>query len=54
MAIEKLGINAKDIMDKSNPLYQDAIKGRDPDWIFYKKTDVQLIDYAAKLWFKNK
>jgi arsenate reductase (glutaredoxin) len=31
MALEKLGINPKDIMDKSNPLYQETIKGRDPD-----------------------
>ena len=31
MALEKLGIHPKDIMDKSNPLYQEAIKGRDPD-----------------------
>jgi arsenate reductase len=31
LAVEKLGVNAKDIMDKSNDLYQESIKGRDPD-----------------------
>ena len=31
LAVENLGINAKDIMDKSNVLYQESIKGTDPD-----------------------
>lgn len=31
MAVEKLGVKAKDIMDKSNPLYQQNIRGMDPD-----------------------
>lgn len=31
LAVDKLGVNAKDIMDKSNNLYQESIKGRDPD-----------------------
>ncbi len=31
LAVEKLGINAKDIMDKSNDIYQESLKGRDPD-----------------------
>jgi len=31
LAIEKLGVNAKDIMDKSNDSYQESIKGMDPD-----------------------
>jgi len=31
MALEKLSIHPKDIMDKSNPHYQEVIKGRDPD-----------------------
>jgi|TARA_B100000795_G_scaffold269971_1_gene261494 arsenate reductase len=31
LAVEKLNIKAKDIMDKSSPYYQENIKGRDPD-----------------------
>jgi arsenate reductase len=29
--VGKLNLKAKDIMDKSNPYYQENIKGRDPD-----------------------
>lgn len=31
LAVGKLNLKAKDIMDKSNPYYQENIKGRDPD-----------------------
>lgn len=31
LAIKKLNLKAKDIMDKSSPYYQENIKGRDPD-----------------------
>ena len=31
LALEKLDVNAKDIMDKSNSSYQKSIKGMDPD-----------------------
>lgn len=31
LALEKLGVNAKDIMDKSNEHYQESIKGMNPD-----------------------
>ena len=31
LAVQKLNIQAKDIMDKSIPYYQENIKGRDPD-----------------------
>lgn len=31
LAVGKLNLKAKDIMDKSIPYYQENIKGRDPD-----------------------
>lgn len=31
MALEKLGLNGKEVMDKSHPIYKKDIKGTNPD-----------------------